>query len=276
MLGCSARVGNREKNPLHRTAFSMAALTVTSLVAGLVYREMGGTLASMAPGLVGLEKPIAAAATTYFLINTLLVTTAVGLETRQPLRKIWNEHIVWSALGYFVGGGVAALGVFLVPGAGIWLAPLLIVPLYLTFSTYRLYFERMDTDQQRLRELSNLHLATIEALALAIDAKDQTATSHIRRVQIYASGIAEAMGMAGERDRGAQDGRPAPRHREARGSRTHPLEARPAHPGGVPADEDSSAGGRRDPRERAVPLSRRAAGALPPRTVGRQGISRRA
>ena len=189
-------IGNRGKNPLHRTAFSMAALTVTSLVAGLVYREMGGTLASMAPGLVGLEKPIAAAATTYFLINTLLVTTAVGLETRQPLRKIWNEHIVWSALGYLVGGGVAALGVLLVPGAGIWLAPLLLLPLYLTLSTYRLYFQRMDNDQRRLRELSNLHLATIEALALAIDAKDQTATSHIRRVQIYASGIAEAMGMA--------------------------------------------------------------------------------
>ena len=94
-----------------------------------------------------------------------------------------------------MGAGVAAFGVFLVPGGGIWLAPLLIVPLYLTFSTYRLYFQRMDNDRQRLRELSDLHLATIEALALAIDAKDQTATSHIRRVQIYASGIAEAMGM---------------------------------------------------------------------------------
>ena len=191
-------VGTRDRNPLHRTVFSMAAVTVTSLVAGLVYRQLGGTPASMAPALVGLEKPIAAAGITYFLVNTLLVTTAVGLETRQPLRKIWNDHIVWSALGYFVGGGVAALGVFLVTGTGIWLAPLLIVPLYFTFSTYRLYFERMNTDQQRVRELSNLHLATIEALALAIDAKDRTATSHIRRVQVYASGIAEAIGMAAD------------------------------------------------------------------------------
>ena len=44
--------------------------------------------------------------------------------------------------------------------------------------------------------MSDLHLATVEALALAIDAKDQTATSHIRRVQVYAAGIAQAMGMA--------------------------------------------------------------------------------
>jgi diguanylate cyclase (GGDEF)-like protein/putative nucleotidyltransferase with HDIG domain len=197
-------VGTRDRNPLHRTVFSMAAVTVTSLVAGLVYRQLGGTPAALAPALVGLEKPIAAAGTTYFLVNTLLVTTAVGLETRQPLRKIWNDHIVWSALGYFVGGGVAALGVFLVTGTGIWLAPLLIVPLYFTFSTYRLYFERMNTDQQRVRELSNLHLATIEALALAIDAKDQTATSHIRRVQVYASGIAEAMGMPADEVEGVK------------------------------------------------------------------------
>ena len=43
--------------------------------------------------------------------------------------------------------------------------------------------------------MSDLHLATIEALALAIDAKDQTAQSHIRRVQVYAAGIAKALGM---------------------------------------------------------------------------------
>ena len=43
--------------------------------------------------------------------------------------------------------------------------------------------------------MADLHLATIEALALAIDAKDQTAQSHIRRVQVYAAGIARALGM---------------------------------------------------------------------------------
>jgi diguanylate cyclase (GGDEF)-like protein/putative nucleotidyltransferase with HDIG domain len=43
--------------------------------------------------------------------------------------------------------------------------------------------------------VSDLHLATIEALALAIDAKDQTAQSHIRRVQVYAAGLAASLGM---------------------------------------------------------------------------------
>ena len=44
--------------------------------------------------------------------------------------------------------------------------------------------------------MADLHLATIEALALAIDAKDQTAQSHIRRVQVYATCIARGLGMS--------------------------------------------------------------------------------
>ena len=42
---------------------------------------------------------------------------------------------------------------------------------------------------------ARLHLATMEALALAIEAKDHTAHNHIRRVQIYSTGLARALGM---------------------------------------------------------------------------------
>src|SRR5262249_45462808 len=39
-------------------------------------------------------------------------------------------------------------------------------------------------------------LATLEALARAIDAKDQTTHMHIRRVQTYAAGLARAVGLS--------------------------------------------------------------------------------
>ena len=54
---------------------------------------------------------------------------------------------------------------------------------------------RIQDQQRHVAQVSDLHLATIEALALAIDAKDQTAQSHIRRVQVYAAGLARALGM---------------------------------------------------------------------------------
>src|SRR5688500_12171598 len=44
--------------------------------------------------------------------------------------------------------------------------------------------------------MDELHLATIEALALAIDAKDQTTYNHVGRVELYASALARALGMS--------------------------------------------------------------------------------
>ena len=78
---------------------------------------------------------------------------------------------------------------------GPWLALFIFAPLYLTYRTYKVYLGRIEDERRHVQEMSDLHLATIEALALAIDAKDQTAQSHIRRVQVYAAGIAKALGM---------------------------------------------------------------------------------
>ena len=72
---------------------------------------------------------------------------------------------------------------------------LAVAPLYLTYRTYKVYLGRIDDEQRHVREMADLHLATIEALALAIDAKDQTSQSHIRRVQLYATAVARALGM---------------------------------------------------------------------------------
>ncbi|MGH9871036.1 MAG: bifunctional diguanylate cyclase/phosphohydrolase [Pyrinomonadaceae bacterium] len=45
-------------------------------------------------------------------------------------------------------------------------------------------------------ELSRLHFATAEALATAIDANDQTTHCHVRRVQIYAAGLGQVLGLS--------------------------------------------------------------------------------
>ncbi len=78
---------------------------------------------------------------------------------------------------------------------GYWMAALAAAPVYLTYRTYKVYLGRIQDQQRHVQQVSDLHLATIEALALAIDAKDQTAQSHIRRVQVYAAGLARALGM---------------------------------------------------------------------------------
>jgi diguanylate cyclase (GGDEF)-like protein len=77
--------------------------------------------------------------------------------------------------------------------SGFWLLPIALLAFYFAFGVSR-----------RANQISELHLATIEALALAIDAKDQTAHNHIRRVQVYAVGLARAIGMSEHEIRGVK------------------------------------------------------------------------
>jgi len=76
------------------------------------------------------------------------------------------------------------------------LLTLAIAPLLLTYLTRKTYLRRVDEERRHTATLEQLHLSTMEALALAIDAKDQTAHSHIRRVQAYATSIARGLGMS--------------------------------------------------------------------------------
>ena len=57
-------------------------------------------------------------------------------------------------------------------------------------------WSRLSLKTSESEELSRIHFATAEALATAIDAKDQTTHCHVRRVQIYAAGLGEVLGLS--------------------------------------------------------------------------------
>ena len=183
------------RSAFHRTLYSMASLVVTVKMAGWAYTLLGGTMIGPAFSLLAIAKPLVGAATTYFVFNTLLIAAAIGLSERQPIGRVWHENFLWSAPSYFVGAGAAAIAATVIAHGGYWWASLAAAPLYLTYHTYKVYMGRIQDQQRHVAQVSDLHLATIEALALAIDAKDQTAQSHIRRVQVYAAGLARAFGM---------------------------------------------------------------------------------
>jgi diguanylate cyclase (GGDEF)-like protein/putative nucleotidyltransferase with HDIG domain len=189
---CTFRTQSRTAT--YRTLFSMASLVLTVKAAGWAFTLLGGTFA-VPFTLLSITKPLVGAATTYFVFNTLLIATAIGLSTRQPILRVWNENFLWSAPSYFVGALAAAVAASVIDRGGYWMASLAAAPLYLTYRTYKVYMGRIQDQQRHVAQVSDLHLATIEALALAIDAKDQTAQSHIRRVQVYAAGLARALGM---------------------------------------------------------------------------------
>ena len=184
----------KERNPVHQTCFSIASIVISVKVAGMAYAALGGVPGEL-HGWTALTA-LAGAATAYFVVNTVLVAAAVGLSTQQPVGRIWNENFLWSAPNYFVGAAVAAAVVTLMQMSERWLLPLGILPVYLTYRSYKVYLGRIEDEQRQVKNMADLHLATIEALALAIDAKDQTSQSHIRRVQLYAAALARDLGMS--------------------------------------------------------------------------------
>lgn len=185
-------LNNRDEQPLYRTLFSMATLVVTVAGAGLAF----WLLSWPGPDAVSaVARPLVGAATAYFLFNTVLVAGAIALASRQPLFGIWQSNFLWSAPSYFVGAGAAALAAWSIERVGFWLTPLTFAPIYLTYRTYRIYLGRFEA-QRHVQETSDLHLATLEALAAAIDAKDQMTRTHIRRVQAFCADLAEAVGLS--------------------------------------------------------------------------------
>jgi diguanylate cyclase (GGDEF)-like protein/putative nucleotidyltransferase with HDIG domain len=75
------------------------------------------------------------------------------------------------------------------------LTPLLLLA-GISYFTRKMLLDRLSAKATETEAMSKLHLATAEALATAIDAKDQTTHCHVRRVQIYAQGMGEAFGLA--------------------------------------------------------------------------------
>jgi diguanylate cyclase (GGDEF)-like protein len=102
-------------------------------------------------------------------------------------------RLLWSTPGSVALVCLALVCSWALTSSGFWLLPIALLAFYFAFGVSR-----------RANQISELHLATIEALALAIDAKDQTAHNHIRRVQVYAVGLARAIGMSEHEIRGVK------------------------------------------------------------------------
>ncbi len=141
---------------------------------------------------------LVATAAMYFAANTLPVATIISLTEHKSLRRIWADCYFWSFPYYLVGAGVAGLVSWLNRIVE-WQTSLLILPaVYLIYRSYRLYLAKLEDEKGHVEEMANLHMRTIEALALAIEAKDHTTHDHLQRVRVYAIEVAKELRVSAE------------------------------------------------------------------------------
>jgi len=157
-------------------------------------------LAFHAPPLPIIGTSLAAhlfyASMVYFLTNTICMSGVIALTEGKQWLRTWRDNLYWTSPHYLLGAGLAGLVHHLNQQVG-WQYSLLVAPsAYLIFRSYRLYLGKLEEEKQHVAEVADLHLRTIEALALAIDAKEASTRDHVRRVQIYTKAIAEEMGLS--------------------------------------------------------------------------------
>ena len=131
----------------------------------------------------------------YFVATTLPMATLIALNETKEYRRIWRDRFVWTFSYFIVGVTLAGLYHYL-ESRLTWQVAMLVMPFaYLLYRSYCLYLGRMEADRLHTAEMSGLHVRTIEALALAIEAKDHTTHDHLQRVQVYALELGKELGM---------------------------------------------------------------------------------
>ncbi|HLG99326.1 MAG TPA: HD domain-containing phosphohydrolase [Bryobacteraceae bacterium] len=144
---------------------------------------------------VGAPVRLAAAAVVFFFANTTPVAFVIALTESKNLRTVWVDSYLWSFPYYLVGASVAGFFSWLSIRIG-WEAALLLVPVVaILYRGYRLYVGQLESDKQHAQEVASLHLRTIEALALAIEAKDHVTHDHVQRVRTYAIEVGKELGL---------------------------------------------------------------------------------
>ncbi|MDT7542621.1 MAG: hypothetical protein QOE33_2525 [Acidobacteriota bacterium] len=186
-------------------ASAITSIVIAVFVYQFIARLFTGALANdgehFAP-LASVLVPLCVLTLIQYALHTGATALYVAFETNSPVR-FSREGMVWTATTQVAGAASAALFYSGIGGGGI--AYTLIGALIgaLVYLLYRFDEKRMSeirhAEEEKLRhveEIAELRMNTIESLAIAIDAKDQTTHGHVRRTQIYAMELGRILGVA--------------------------------------------------------------------------------
>jgi putative nucleotidyltransferase with HDIG domain len=174
-----------KRNPLYKVSFNLGQIILSIGGAGLVYVWLGGRVG----GHFDLDRtqvaPLLVAPLVYFLMNTGLISVAIGLKEKISALRIWQTNFQWEILHvfFFLPFGILLAMVHLRIGpVGV---ALFLIPLFLARFSFKLW---IDTKAS--------HIATVQALVSAIDASDPFTRGHSYRISKYAVRIARHLGVS--------------------------------------------------------------------------------
>ncbi len=162
-----------KRNPPHKVAFNVGQVVLSIGTAGLVYQSFGGRIGAAFTLDATQIVPLLAAPLVYFLLNTGLISVAIGMRERISAFRIWQTNFQWEILHvfFFLPFGILLSLVHLRIGpVGVLL---FLIPLFLARFSFKLW---IDTKAS--------HIATVQALVSAIDASDPFTRGDVGKIAI--------------------------------------------------------------------------------------------
>jgi diguanylate cyclase (GGDEF)-like protein/putative nucleotidyltransferase with HDIG domain len=138
--------------------------------------------------------PLLVVAALQYALSTIATAWFISFEAGKFTLIPTPETVVWTLTTKLAGAASALLFYAAVLNKTLAYAVLGLLISALVYLLYRFNERRLeqirDAEAERRRhveEMAEIHMNTIESLAIAIDAKDQTTHGHVRRTQLYAT-----------------------------------------------------------------------------------------
>jgi diguanylate cyclase (GGDEF)-like protein/putative nucleotidyltransferase with HDIG domain len=138
--------------------------------------------------------PLLVVAALQYALSTIATAWFISFEAGKFTFIPTPETVVWTFTTKLAGAASALLFYAAVMNKTLAYAVLGLLISALVYLLYRFNERRLeeirDAEAERRRhveEMAEIHMNTIESLAIAIDAKDQTTHGHVRRTQLYAT-----------------------------------------------------------------------------------------
>ncbi|HLM00310.1 MAG TPA: HD domain-containing phosphohydrolase, partial [Pyrinomonadaceae bacterium] len=133
---------------------------------------------------------------THYLLTTVCSSALLAIESEEDgFRNIWKKRYARTIANYLVAFAALLALHLSFRHFGVDFGLVVLPTAILGHLAYRIHLQRLAQKTREITEASRIHLATVEALATAIDARDQVGIGHVRRTQIYAVGIGEILGL---------------------------------------------------------------------------------
>jgi diguanylate cyclase (GGDEF)-like protein/putative nucleotidyltransferase with HDIG domain len=191
------------------TIFTTGASIISTYAGASLYQVILRLLTSGTPATNDaalpfgtLLLPLCVMALVQYFLSTVVTSAFIAFDSGKTRLTLSRESLVWTSMTQIGGAAAAVLfhsALYSNTVAFIFVGLLLISLIHLLyrFDEQRVAeVKRSEEEKARhIHEMANLHMNTIESLAIAIDAKDQTTHGHVRRTQIYATEMGKLLGV---------------------------------------------------------------------------------